>query len=121
MNALAGIVVTEFGIIIDVIDVLFGNLIELNALQSLNASIPIDVTESGIVIDVTNVQPWKAQSPMVVNKLLVGNIIDVNAIQSLNALVPIVVTVLGIIIDVVATLVDSLIDVSLLQPKNVQL
>ena len=55
------------------------------------------------------------------NKLLVGNIIDVIAIQSLNALVPIVVTVLGIIIDVVATLVDSLIDVSLLQPKNVQL
>ena len=60
MNALAGIVVIVFGIIIEVIDVLFGNLIDLNALQPSNASIPIDVTESGIIIDVTNVQPWKA-------------------------------------------------------------
>ena len=53
--------------------------------------------------------------------MLFGIIIDVNDTQFSNALVLIVVTVVGIIIDVVGTLVDSLIDINLLQPKNMLL
>ena len=57
MKALFPILVTEFGIVIDV-----------KLLQSLKALSPILVTELGIVIDVKLLQPEKAYSPIIVTE-----------------------------------------------------
>jgi hypothetical protein len=78
MKAPSPMLITEFGIII-----------EVSALQHPKASFPILVTELGIMIDVRPKQPWKAYAPMLVTEL--GIIIEVRS-QFWKASFPILVT-----------------------------
>ena len=62
---------------------LLGNLTYVNSVQPWKAPLlimllPMVVTDSGIIIDVNAIQFLNALVPIVVNKLLVGNVIDTN-------------------------------------------
>jgi hypothetical protein len=79
VNALLAIVVTEFGMVIEVNAVQFENALspivvscekelnvtEFNFKQEENASVAIDVTDSGMAIDVNSTQSLNAAMPIV--------------------------------------------------------
>ena len=68
------------------------------ALQSINASSPIEVTELPIVTDVSAKQVLNACFPISVTEF--GIVIEVSPLQNANAQSPIEVTELGIVNDV---------------------
>ena len=106
-NALASMVVTEYGIltllrpvhpekVLFSIDVMvLGRSMEVSPLQSRNAQEPIEVTELGIVTSVRLVQPENAELPIVMTEL--GRSMEVSPLQFSNAYPPMEVTELGIV------------------------